>query len=67
MAKSAKKPEEAEDEADKFVSLVQQEIEKLLREPLEPKEKNAVIANAIRFLAVRNRSGGDDGSWWGGD
>jgi len=61
----AKKKTDEPDNDDKFAGLVKEEIEKLLRTPLEPKEKNAVIANAIRFLAVRNKAGGDDGSWWG--
>jgi len=61
----AKKKTEEPDNDDNFIGLVKQQIEELLRMSLEPKEKNAVIANAIRFLAVRNKAGGDDGSWWG--
>jgi hypothetical protein len=67
MARTTKKEEpEPEVEEDSFIKLVQSEIEALLRMPLEPKEKNAIIMNAIRFLGVRNKvSGGDDDGFWG--
>ena len=56
----------SEVEEDPFIKLVQSEIEALLKMPLEPKEKNAIIMNAIRFLGVRNKvSGGDDDGFWG--
>jgi hypothetical protein len=44
----------AEEAEDSFVLLLKSEIEALLKQPLEPKEKNA----------VRNKAGGDDGSFW---
>jgi hypothetical protein len=71
--KEMKAIEEAQAEArvaaaqDEFAWLVQKELEALLKMALEPKEKNAVIANAIRFLGVRNKLGGDDDGFWGND
>lgn len=60
-----KKESEAEEG---FTSLVRREIETLLKLPLEPKEKNAVIANAIKFIVVQNRiEGGDGDGFWGND
>jgi len=60
-----KKETEAEEG---FTSLVRREIETLLKMALEPKEKNAVIANAIKFIVVQNRiTGGDDDGFWGSD
>jgi hypothetical protein len=67
MPRAAKKEEtESEAEEDSFIKLVQSQIEALLKMDLEPKEKNAIIMNAIRFLGVRNKlSGGDDDGFWG--
>jgi hypothetical protein len=48
-----------------FTSLVRREIEALLKMSLEPREKNATIANAIKFLVVQNKLGGDDDGFWG--
>ena len=66
-----KKETEAEEG---FTSLVRREIEQLLRLPFDPsakdaiKDKNAVIANAIKFIVVQNRISGDDGDgFWGSD
>jgi hypothetical protein len=50
-----------------FTSLVRREIESLLKMSLEPREKNATIANAIKFLVVQNKLGGDDDGFWGSD
>ena len=64
-AKKAAEPETPPE--DTFVTKLQAAIESMLEDDtLEPKEKTAVIANAIKFLAVRNKTAtGDDGSFWG--
>ena len=49
-----------------FVDTVEAELMALLAMPLEPKEKNAIITNAIRFIATKNRlRDDDDGSFFG--
>jgi hypothetical protein len=65
---SAKPIVEEVEPFDKFTNLVQEQIELLLKMPLDPKEKNAVIANAIKFIVVKNRtSGADDDGFFGSD
>jgi hypothetical protein len=76
MPRAAKKetPEDAE-APDPFLALVQKSIEDLLKLPFDRaekdavKERNASIANAIRFIMVRNKvtGGGDDDGFWGSD
>ncbi len=62
------KPEPPEPPEDEFLTLVQREIKKLLELPLDPKDKNAAILNAIRFIAARNKLlSGDEGDFWGSD
>ena len=72
IANKGEAPEERENDA--FVRLVQTEIEEMLRRPLDPeqkdavKEKNITVANAIKFIMVRNKvTGGDDDGFWGND
>lgn len=74
MARAVRKAEVQPDEVeeDHFIKLVQDSIEDLLKLPFDRLEKDAVkernisIANAIRFLAVRNKvSGGDDDGFFG--
>jgi len=75
-SRKEKKEMKAKDEAesaDPFLTLVQKSIEDLLKLPFDRtekdavKERNASIANAIKFIMVRNRMSGDDGSYWGSD
>jgi len=66
LARTSKATETEQEPEDAFIKLVQSEIEALLKMTLEPKEKNAIITNAIRFLGVRNKvSGNDDDGFWG--
>ena len=75
MASSKKKNEQPEEvDEDPFVRLVQNEIEAMLRRPLDPdqkdavKEKNITVANAIKFIAIRDKmSGADDDGFFGSD
>jgi len=76
MPRPAKKEElNKEEAADPFLALVQQSIEDLLKLPFDRaekdavKERNASIANAIKFIMVRNKisGGGDDDGFWGND
>jgi hypothetical protein len=66
------KPVEVEEEREKpaddsFVMTLQNELEDMMkRRDLEPKDRNALFANAIKFLAVRNKvGGGENEGWWG--
>lgn len=54
-------------EADPFMKEVQAAISTSLKFP-EPKDLNAAIGNAIKFLAIRAKlTGGDDEEFWGRD
>jgi hypothetical protein len=68
MVRTPKKTAPEEEEKDPFIEKIQREIEKLLDNDDDPKGKNATIANAIKFLVVRNKlQGGDDDGWFGND
>lgn len=61
------KSEDSGPEEDPFVAEVRQAISRSLQFP-EPKDLNAAIGNAIKFLAIRAKlSGGDDEEFWGRD
>lgn len=61
--------EEDEKKEDAFISKLQAAMEKLLDSGLEPKDMNALFANAIKFLAVKHKIEGqaDGGSFFGDD
>lgn len=68
----AKKVDAEVEAPDPFVALVQSEIEAMLKLAMDPaqkdavKEKNITVANAIKFIMVRNKingTGDDDGFW----
>jgi len=73
MPRATAKPAHDTEAPDPFLALVQKSIEDLLKLPFDRaekdavKERNASIANAIKFIMVRNRMSGDDGSYWGSD
>jgi len=75
MPRATAKPADDTEAPDPFLALVQKSIEHLLNLPLDRtekdavKERNASIANAIRFIMVRNKvsGGGDDDGFWGND
>ena len=70
-----KRAEEAEPIAegpkeDPFMVLLEKaltaELERCVEGTLEPKERNGVFANAIKFILVKGKtSDGDDGSFFG--
>jgi hypothetical protein len=63
MPRATEKPDKQEDS---FGDLIQSVLEKQLQMPLDPKEMNPTLANAIRFWLGRNKlSAGDDDSYWG--
>jgi hypothetical protein len=60
MKKPKTEPEEQPKE-DPFIEKIQKAIEEMLAASLEPKDMNALLANAIKFLLVKHRIGGDEG------
>lgn len=63
---STPKSADATAEDTSFIDLVEAELKTLLLMTLEPKEKNAIITNAIRFIAAKNRlRDDDDGNFFG--
>jgi hypothetical protein len=54
-------------EVDPFIVKLEQALTDMLNEPLEPKDRNALFANAIKFLAIKLKMGGDDGGDFFGD
>lgn len=66
VVSTTQKLEDSGPDKDTFVETLQTELENMLkRSDLEPKDRNALFSNAIKFLAVRNKLGGDDGGFWG--
>lgn len=68
----AKKSAETPQEIDSFVETIQKSIEDMLKwdkDDLPAKERNALIANAIKFLAIKLKVEGSDdgGSFFGGE
>lgn len=67
MARSATiKREETQEEStdDKFIALVQEAMEDSLKLNMEPKDRNALFANCIKFIAVKNKLKGEEGSFF---
>ena len=56
-----------ENQEDTFIALLQRSMESALGKEMEPKDMNALFANCIKFIAVKNKLKGDDGSYWDND
>lgn len=56
-------------EADPFIAKLEKSMTWMLDQPLEPKDRNALFANAIKFLAIKYKIEGTDdgGSFFGRD
>ena len=63
--KKPQKDGEKEETADEvFIDLVRAAMTEALRGAGELKEKNALFANCIKFIAVTNKLKGEDGDWF---
>ena len=60
------KPQQEEESTDdQFIKLVQEAMEATLKKTgMEPKDKNALFANCIKFIAVKNKLKGEEGDFF---
>jgi hypothetical protein len=56
-----------ETEINRFIGLVQAAMEKALNLGMDPKDMNALFANCIKFIAVKNKLTGEGKSFFDDD